>query len=500
MTAVSEQHPDRAGTTESDHDLLLFSDIHLGSDLKKKDLRRAGSIEALRGDDAIDRALGGFLDDYAERARPGRRWRLILDGDVVDFIGMNVTPRDIPGPAGFDALEHEEIYGLDPGADRCAWMMRQVVRRHPIFFERLAAFLARGNDLVIIRGNHDAAFFWPEVQRTFVSGVLDGGRRAGLSVQALSYVATAVQFEDWFYLEPGRIYAEHGHAHDEFCADPGVSPTDFRRPDLLSQPTSTLTLRYFGNRFPTLDLDEVDQWTLGQFLRWAFVTENPVRVGLAFANTVALLLLPFLRRALRSFRRSRSAHDAMPEIREVTGEHEIAARIRDRLARHLHGAERFAVGVARLVRRTARVEVKDILQMLYLDRAANLSGGVFCCVGCVALNVPWSVRLGMVAALLTGALLFDQHLKVTRSVSIGPKLRRAADDIAALLDVPVVVMGHSHKAVDTVLADGKTRYVNLGTWMGAAQPARAAEHGLPHLVIRDGPAEFLRWYPPAPKT
>jgi UDP-2,3-diacylglucosamine pyrophosphatase LpxH len=479
---------------------LLFSDVHLGSDLKRLDLRRAGSIEALRSNDPLDQALGGFLDDYAERVRPGRTWRLVIDGDLVDFIGMNVTPRDIKDVATFELSPEEEMYGLEPGSDRCAWLMRQVLLRHPVFFRHLALFLSRGNDVVLIRGNHDSAFFWPEVQRTFVQGLVAAGREEGLSEDVLAHVASAVHFEDWFYLEPGRLYAEHGHAHDEFCADPGVRPTDALRPHLLSQPTSTLVLRYFGNRFPTLDLDDVDQWTAWQFLRWAFVTENPLRVALAFVNTVALLMLPFVRRAMRRVRRSKTAHEQPHDVEEITGEIEIASRVREQLARSVHEAERFALGIARLVRRTAQVDVSDVLQMLYLDRAAALGGGLFCCAGCVALNVPWSVRGGLALLLLGGALFLDKHFKVTRSVAIGPKLRRAADDLARLIDVPLVVMGHSHKAVDTVLADGRTRYVNLGSWIGAAQPARAASLGLPHLVIRDGPAELLRWYPPAPKN
>jgi UDP-2,3-diacylglucosamine pyrophosphatase LpxH len=79
---------------------------------------------------------------------------------------------------------------------------------------------------------------------------------------------------------------------------------------------------------------------------------------------------------------------------------------------------------------------------------------------------------------------------------VGPKLRSAADELAGLVHVPLVVMGHSHKAVDTILADGTTRYVNLGSWLSAARPEVAAQRGLPHLVVRGSAAELLRWHPP----
>lgn len=491
--------PQRVTTSEPDivptHDLLLLSDIHLGTDIKRKTLRRAGSLEALAAIDAMDRSLAAFLDDYANRAENGRPWRLLIDGDAIDFIGIDVTPRDVGTAGSFALSPDEELYGLNPSEERCAWMMRLVLLRHPLFFRHLALFLARGNDLVIVRGNHDAALFWPAVQRTFVEGLLDAGRTAGLAAEPLAQVATSVRFEDWFYLEPGRIYVEHGHAHDEYCADPGVSATDRQRPDHLSQPVSTLVLRYFGNRFPTLDLDEVDQWTPWQFVRWAFVLENPVKVGWSFLNMLVLLLLPPLRKKLRAVRRQKSQAETDAEADEITGEIELASRARSRLHKSVQGAERFAVGVARLVRRTARIDLGQIIQMLYLDRIATMTGGLAMGVGFLQLDASWPMRLGLVGALLAGAVFIDQHLKTTRTVAMGPKLRNAADEISKLIHVPLVVMGHSHRAVDTLLADGHTRYVNLGTWMGASNTALAAQKGLPHLVVRGQDAQFLRWHP-----
>jgi UDP-2,3-diacylglucosamine pyrophosphatase LpxH len=478
-------------------DLLLFSDVHLGSDLRRSDLAKEGSLDALRARDGLDRALGSLLDHYAEQPPEGRRWRLILAGDIVDFIGINLTPSDVGERAAFDLTAEEQEHGLEPGPERCAWMMQLVLRRHPRFFRRLAAFLAHGNDMVIVRGNHDAALLWPEVQQTLVNGVIAAADEAGLGQAERGHIAQAVKFEDWFYLEPGRIYVEHGHLHDSYSSDPNARSVQVQRPDRLTQPVSTLMLRYFGNKFPTLDLDTVDQWSAWDYLRWAFVVENPFKVAAAWVSTVTLLLLPFWRRFLRSVRRMRAqrAKDAVEPLdteEEVTGEVELASRVRAKLAKGAAGAEKLAVGLARLVRRAACMDVQGILQVFFLDRIAVLGGGLAMAALCLLFPSSLSWRLGAACAVLAGALLVDRRLAGGRQVSIAPKLHAAAEALSKLIEVPLVVMGHSHKAVDTVLGDGRTRYVNLGSWISASRPAAAPEAGCPHLVLREHRAQFVR--------
>lgn len=496
---MAGQAAPNGGTAE--RDLLLFSDIHLGSDLKRRALRQAGSLEALCREDGLDRAIGGLLDHYTARTPVGGSWRLVLAGDVVDFIGINLTPRDVGGPATFEPTVDEMEYGLEPGPERCAWLFDLVVRRHPLFFERLGAFVARGHELVVIRGNHDAALHWPEVQTAFSEALAAGALRAGCDADVVAEMPR-VRFEDWFYLEPGRIFVEHGHLHDELCADPGARMVETDRPNRLRLPVTALILRYFANRFPSLDLDEVDQWTAGQYLRWALLVENPLRIVLAFAQTLAMLTLPFLRKWRRQLRRERAhaGRDAVLLDAASTGSDgdddmapvpELAVRARARLSQAHANAERLVEGLAHLVRRAGRVTFLGILRMFYLDRAVTMGGGIALSASCVALGVPWLAKGPVAAVVLLAAILVDRRMVATRGVAIGPKLRKAADEVSRLCDVPLIVMGHSHKQVDIVLSDARTRYVNLGSWLGA----RGGQwtHGFPHLVVRGSIAELLRW-------
>ena len=152
----------------------LELDFHIGLD-RSHDARCAEMIPIPRGARSAlyssTREAGSMLEHYRRQAA-GRRWRLVLAGDLVDFIGINLVPSDLKERAPFAATEDEQVWGLDPQPDRCAWMMSLVLRRHPGFFRSLAAFVADGHELVLIRGNHDAAFFWPEVQGVFRDGLV----------------------------------------------------------------------------------------------------------------------------------------------------------------------------------------------------------------------------------------------------------------------------------------------------------------------------------------
>lgn len=484
-------------SAEFTHDLLLFSDVHLGSDLKRRELRRAGSFDALISDSRIDGELIALLDHYAAHTGPAGRWRLILAGDVVDFLGVNLTPRDLGERVTFEQTSEEDLYGLEPGPERCAWMMSLVVRRHERFFRRLAAFLADGHELVVIRGNHDAAFFWPQVQQAFADALVRFAHESHGAVVA-DPIRSRVQFEEWFYLEPGRIYVEHGHLHDEYCAEPDVRLVNARRPDRLNESVSAVLLRYFANRFPSLDLDDIDNWSAWQFVRWAFVTENPLQIFAAFVRTVAILLLPPLRRALRRRRRGKGT-ETVHDVDEVTGEHEIVSRVRSRLTQGVAQAEALALGLARLVRRTAQVGVHGVLRLFFLDRMAAVGGTAALSATCVSLDAPWEVKGALAVGLLALGVVVERRLATMRGVAIGPKLRRAAEEIAPLAQVPLIVMGHSHKALDTPVAGGRARYVNLGSWLGATRTT-GPRLGYPHLVVRGTEASFLRWHAPVVET
>ena len=74
----------------STHNLLVLSDVHLGSDL----------VHCVRPDaphrdgtnDDRDRQLSALFDWYREHRERERPWKLVIAGDFVDFVGMSVSP------------------------------------------------------------------------------------------------------------------------------------------------------------------------------------------------------------------------------------------------------------------------------------------------------------------------------------------------------------------------------------------------------------------------
>src|SRR5690349_3506756 len=182
------------------HNLLAISDLHLGCDLKAGGKAQRSS--------SFDTQLAEFLDFHANNQRGGKPWRLLLNGDIVDFVAITVTP----GPeASFEVSADEREFGLAPEESKCVWKLRKVFERHPLVFDALARFLQKGNSLHIIRGNHDAEFHWPAVQAELKAHLAD---RAGLEGFGRRRFERRIEFHPWFYLEPGFFYAEHGNAHD----------------------------------------------------------------------------------------------------------------------------------------------------------------------------------------------------------------------------------------------------------------------------------------------
>ena len=107
---------------------------------------------------------------------------------------------------------------------------------HRHFFQALAWFLAQGNRLVVIRGNHDPHWYWPEVQLAFVgwlktaydelrrNSINPGGHELPVQPADLQdhfHEMSLADFEErvdcdhgWYYHREGLAYLEHGGQYD----------------------------------------------------------------------------------------------------------------------------------------------------------------------------------------------------------------------------------------------------------------------------------------------
>lgn len=156
---------------------VVLSDLHL---------------DAARGG-AVGEALVSLLDWLTERAqRDGVPWRLVVLGDLLDFLHP---------PAGVS----DPLAALDV-----------LATRHPSVFAALGNLAASGVPVDLVPGNHDSELSDPELQERVREL---SASAAGTSVERLRQT---LRVRPWFLLAPGFLYAEHGSQYHALnaVADP----------------------------------------------------------------------------------------------------------------------------------------------------------------------------------------------------------------------------------------------------------------------------------------
>jgi UDP-2,3-diacylglucosamine pyrophosphatase LpxH len=471
--------------------LLILSDVHLGNDLN--DITPAG----VRRSALVDADLASLLDHYRLSPCEGKRWRLVIAGDFIDFVGMSILPRG--GQLLEDASEEEREHGLGNSADHASVKLSAVVERHGVVFDALADFVGAGHGLTIVHGNHDVEFHWDAVKdqlRDLLVGI--AAQRQGWTIEATaSHFASRVEFAPWFYYVGGVAYVEHGHQYDTLCSTEHImaplSPADPRR---IARSFSDVLLRWVVR--PTRGLPEYGHERMGVL--------DYVWLGLGLgAGGVVRLLGRFVAAIVELFR-LRRAH-LSEAAQALRAEHE--RRMASLALRTRVGIERLRA-LAALQVPPVTLSVPKILASVLLDRIA-LGAIATAALAAVAIAGrhhiwPWALFAGIVG----GWLAMHRHLTVQRKAWFGEKLDNdallveRAGHLARLFPAAFVVMGHTHTPAMVSVAQGTATYVNVGSWHEAeATSADTFRAARTHLVIHpndDGPrAEFLAWSAEGPR-
>jgi len=469
--------------------LLVFSDVHLGSDIDERQRNAPARSQS------VDRDLVALLQHYRREAPDADRWRIVIAGDFIDFIGMTVAP-DPRDPLVTPLTAEEEQHGVGGACDHARLKLARVAKRHADVFAELAAFVAEGHALSIVHGNHDIEFHWDEVKSDFRAHLLEhalehgqlASNAAGLDEAGF---AARIEFDPWFFWRDGVAYIEHGHQYDPFCATANVMmPLSALDPRRIARGFSDVLLRYVVR--PTRGMKEHGHEHVGMAHYVAFAARlglrGMFRLGQRFAGAVVELFR--LRRAYVS--------EAAQRLRE---EHE-------RRVEQLAEAKR--VGLDRL-RALLGLQVapitstvRGILGSVLLDRLAL---GAATSLALVALAIFGAFRghwLWAVVGVLVAWSLLNRHLSRQRCVDPAAQLVDRASQLARLFPAAFVVMGHTH--VPTAVRAGEATYINVGSWAeeepdaDGGEPYRAART---HLVIRvrqGAPeAHFCAWAPDGPR-
>lgn len=465
--------------------LLVFSDVHLGSDIQEVP---NGALHRTRRSESVDRDLVSLIAHYRAQKPPADRWRIVIAGDFIDFIGMTVSP-SAPDAIETALTAEEEWHGVGNAVDHARLKLARVAQRHADVFGALAAFVAEGHALSLVHGNHDIEFHWDAVKDDFRAALL-----AHVShVDRASFVER-IEFNPWFFYRDGVAYIEHGHQYDTFCATANImsplSPLDPRR---VARGFCDILLRYVVR--PTRGMKEHGHENVGLGYYIAFGAQlglsGMVRLGVNFAKALAELF------------RLRRAHLSEAAL-ALRAEHE--ERVAKLAAATRLGLERLRALLS-LQARPITSTVAGILRGLLLDRLAVAVVAMLTLAVLAVLFVfgglrgatPWAAG----GVVLAWTLL---HVYFSRQRTIDPAehLVDRAAHLAKLFPAAFVVMGHTH--VPAAVPAGTATYINVGSWAEEApEPSDPATEGhesgyraaRTHLVIHvrnERPeASFCTW-------
>jgi UDP-2,3-diacylglucosamine pyrophosphatase LpxH len=465
------------GKTETES-LLVFSDVHLGSDLNDNGPTTPRSA-------AIDADLAELLAHYRTRATDADRWHLVIAGDFIDFVGMAIDPCDTDALAT-EPTEVERSFGLGGAEDHVQLKLRRAAARHREVFAELGRFVGAGHALTLIHGNHDLELHWDSVKRDFCELIATG---AGLAERELQEVTSRVAFSPWFFYREGLVFIEHGHQYDPFCSVPHIlaplSPMDPRR---VEQSLSDTLLRYIVRRTPGMKEYGHEERGLASYISWGLMlgARGAIALFQRFFRVVTDLTARARAYASETAKQIRAEHERrLAELSRTTSLSE--ATLRSALALH-----------CRPIGATAR----GVLASVMLDRLGLF---VLMSVLLAAIFAAWG-RLGTLAAPLTCCLVATWatlHVVLSRGrpkVDPADVMVARAGELARLFPSSFVVMGHTH--VPTTQRLGRAFYVNLGSW-AEEEPdpgqdhAKAYRAARTHLVIHDRggrhEAQLLEW-------
>ena len=431
--------------------ILVVSDLHFGEELLP-----GASTERRRAVELAVTAFREFLQHHAARRLRGRPWRLVIAGDLFDFMSVVV-----PGSPEMPAKSADERrLGLNRGAREGVVRMRMIAEVHRPLFADLVRFAAAGHQVDIVVGNHDVELLEPEVVAELEAQL----RAAGADARALA----RIKIVPWFIYLPGTAWIEHGHVYDEGCSfEFNLSPCDPKDGRLVFN-VDYAAVRQLGTVLPDVDPHAVEAWSFWGFLRygWQQGARSFGRLLLGYARFVgATIDARTLHRSHQRRDRRRRAHRA--RLAQVATDGGVTFEV--------------ASAIDRLARTPLTVSWRRLGRMVMLDKFC-IAVAVLLAFAALAIALPlgWALAgtAGVVAAAAGAQRWLGTHL-VTSQLPMRAVPRR----LRGYVDAPVVVFGHTHDPRWQAL-DGGGLYVNSGTWLPATRPG--LRKSFTHVLIQPG--------------
>ncbi|MFT3927147.1 MAG: hypothetical protein QM778_31670 [Myxococcales bacterium] len=478
-----------AAASDDGFNYLLFSDVHLGSDIVPH-VRPWAERSWLRQEADVDAALVALLAHHRKERDPARPWRLVVAGDFLDLVGVSLSAAaDLRTPP----TEEELRCGLGSAADHVVHKVHAIAARHPRVFRALMEFVAEGHALVVVRGNHDVELHWRAAQRAFVDAIV-----AHAEVHERAAISRRIEICPWFFHVHGLLYVEHGQEFDPMCSygNPLVPTWEKDQRRIRPTPFSVL-LRQVARPTPGLSSSSYGYVGMGAYV-WLCVrlgVRGTLRIAARYARACWDLISECAVRGLKGADRVRVSSRA-----KLARYDSLPSRMR-RFAQRTGVSEERLRALLSVYVGSAVDSLSVMVRSLYVDRIASL----FLTLLGLLVALLLYVLVGPTSAAVSAGLALASFVFacVGRGVNTSPNdsLRHGAERIAKLFNVRWVVMGHTHEPVMEPMSTGAT-YVNLGSW---GQDDTPEERSMAHdctqtfLTLRrldnDYRADLLRWDP-----
>lgn len=475
-------------STPTSADLYVISDLHMGRG-KNPATGRFYSLETFFYDDDFFRFCDHICTESEGR---GRRLKLVLNGDVFDFLRVEADPSAQAWPQHGPATTPNVVSKL----------AAEILAGHPRFADGLALVLARGHEVVMLPGNHDQAVQWTGVQQATRSAV------AGwLARREQTEAIERLQFKQWFYYEPGRIWLEHGCQYDPENSfrwllrrqlETAADEVHEAERDL---PLGNFFQRYLYNAFGSITFIVPSSRANFRYFRWLLLNQPRFLFNVIFSH------LPFLYQVVR--RIAGAAERGPSDTMRDAHEDELENLAEDSgLGDRLKGIDALKEMRADVVQATRNI-ARQVGKLIIAGAGVGLVVTTIWFVAFLSIN-QFRAGFGLKTLLFLmlnlfllagaiGALIYA----LMRSGKDAPlPMRRAARRIADLVDVPIVAFGHIHDEVIHPIgwnSDGERRwYFNTGTWIAVFThdvllPRERVQYTF--LRVRDRQAELLYWSP-----
>ena len=467
----------------------IISDLHLGHTLRSSgaviDVQSTLNYAQLKCVVGLDRALAGFIDTLlAELEQNADNCALVLNGDIFDFLHVDIRPTvDTFAKPPIDGSE-EDVYGLSFEVSRSRWKLALIAKLHRKALQALARFVNHGGRLIFTVGNHDVDLCFPEVQidlRQYLATYLDDKSRE----------ESHILIESWFHMSQPIVYIEHGHRFDPYTTFPDpIEPTSNVSAAQLAPNFAHFGLRYFSNRVPSFPLHDLEHDPWLKIARW--IKTHTIRESWYALQAAFNFFLQYWKAMLTERQRwTKNMGENRFHRREKL--HQIATRY----GWSLHRIQRLDAMKAPPVGHSMTM----FIQALHLDRIALIVGLLVFWMAMAMSETNGRLSLSILLGLLVASAWWwlDQRRP---TYDLHPKLGQIAQDIGLVARVPVVVFGHTHQATCESL--GSVIWLNPGSWEHLAHSHRHShsvhgDHSVHYgqiAVDTRGISVDLKWYSP----